>query len=70
LTDLDGFGLRAGQHTVLHIREDLPVWARDAAAGELLRQLHSVPDTYVSAGLPADTAVTIPSQRGVRSIRR
>jgi hypothetical protein len=70
LTGKDAVGIRVRQNTVVHVSADLPGWAQDAAAGELLRRMFSVDDPCATAELPLDTAVTLPRQRGVRSIRR
>lgn len=65
----DAIGVRVRRNTVVHVRSDLPVWAQAAAAGELLRHMHSIGDSCVSVELPLDTAVTLPKQRGLRSVR-
>lgn len=55
---------------LVHVNQDLPEWAQDAAAGELLRRLADVDDAgWASTRLPAGEAFTVPRQRGVRSVR-
>lgn len=69
LTGKDAIGVRVRKNTVVHVRRDLPGWAQDAATGELLRRMHSVDGPCATAELPLDAAVSLPRQRGVRSIR-
>lgn len=70
LTGTDAFAMKAGPYALVHVGDHLPQWARDTAAGVLLRAVHSVADIYAIAELAADTAVTVPRQRGTRPIRR
>jgi hypothetical protein len=69
LSGVDGFAMRAGRHTRVELGVHVPDWAHDAAAGELLRLVHSSSDPYATAGLPLGTAVKVPAQRGTESIR-
>jgi hypothetical protein len=77
LSGVDAFAARGcgepGEHVcdaLVHVNQDLPEWAQLAAAGELLRRLADADDdAWASTRLPAGEALSVPRQRGTRSLR-
>jgi len=76
LSGVDAFAARAPDSDALvhdalvHVNQDLPPGVQDAVAGELLRRLTDADGgDWASMRLPAGEALTVPKQRGVRSIK-
>lgn len=66
-----GYARRFRHRTLVFVSDALPEWAQDNAIGALLRRVHSGdPAALVDAGLSADEALRLPTQRGNVSVRR
>lgn len=67
---LGATGFREGLETRVHVNDLLPHRARIAAAAEVLRALHSVPDLCAGTFLTVLDALGLPQYPGRRELRR
>lgn len=70
LDSADAFTWRGATGTVTQVSDRLPMSRQDAAIGALLRAVHGAPGPYATASFALGAAAAVPSQRGVRPVRR